>query len=84
MDQVDVSQLAGTIDVAAWMEQNGLTELPEGETEMEVDVSVPNIVTQIGSVDAVVNIMADTTADQGAAGEAAAAAPDGSVSSGDN
>lgn len=84
LDQVDVSQLAGTIDVAAWMEQNGLTELPEGETEMEVDVSVPNIVTQIGSVDAVVNIMADTTADQGAAGEAAAAAPDGSVSSGDN
>ena len=40
---------------------------------MEVTVSIPDNLTQIGTVTAVVNVMTDATADQGAAGEAAAA-----------
>ncbi|HJC57208.1 MAG TPA: hypothetical protein H9700_07565 [Candidatus Eisenbergiella intestinipullorum] len=72
LDAVDVSQLAGTIDVAAWMQENDLTVLTEGTVEMEVSVVVPGTVTQVGSVTASVNILSDATTDQGAAGEAAA------------
>lgn len=72
LDQINISELTGTIDVAAWMQENGLTELAEGDATMEVRVALPDSVTQIGGVNAVVNILAETTADQGAAGEAAA------------
>ena len=73
LNAIDVSQLSGTIDVSDWMQENGLTELTEGEMEMEVAVALPDNVTQIGTVTAVVNVLADTTANHGTAGEAAAA-----------
>ena len=76
LDAVDVSQLSGTIDVAAWMRENGLSLLTEGNVDMEVSVSVPAGVSQVGTVRASVNVMAETTAAQGAAGEAAAGTAD--------
>ena len=79
LDTVNVSQLSGSIDVAEWMQENNLSELTEGNVEMEVTVSLPDHVTQVGTVTAVVNVMADITADNGTAGEAAAA---GAVESG--
>ena len=74
LDQIDVAQLVGSIDVAAWMQENALTTLSEGEAEMEVTVSLPDTVTQVGTVTATVNILADSTASHGTAGEAAASA----------
>ena len=79
LDTVNVSRLSGSIDVAEWMQENNLSELTEGNVEMEVTVSLPDHVTQVGTVTAVVNVMADITADNGTAGEAAAA---GAVESG--
>ena len=60
LDTVNVSQLSGSIDVAEWMQENNLSELTEGNVEMEVTVSLPDHVTQVGTVTAVVNVMADT------------------------
>ena len=77
LDTVNVSQLSGSIDVAEWMQENNLSELTEGNVEMEVTVSLPDHVTQVGTVTAVVNVMADITADNGTAGEAAAAGAGG-------
>lgn len=82
LNAIDVSQLSGTIDVSDWMQENGLTELTEGEMEMEVAVALPDNVTQIGTVTAVVNVLADTTANHGTAGEAAAAGPPESAAAG--
>ena len=79
LDTVNVSRLSGSIDVAEWMQENNLSELTEGNVKMEVTVSLPDHVTQVGTVTAVVNVMADITADNGTAGEAAAA---GAVESG--
>ncbi len=73
LNAVDISQLTGSIDVAEWMRENDLSELTGGSVEMEVSVSLPDTVTQVGTVTAVVNIMADNAVDQGTAGEAAAA-----------
>ncbi len=42
LNAIDVSQLSGTIDVSDWMQENGLTELTEGEMEMEVAVALPD------------------------------------------
>lgn len=82
LNAIDVSQLSGTIDVSDWMQENGLTELTEGEMEMEVAVALPDNVTQIGTVTAVVNVLADTTANHGTAGEAAAAGTPESAAAG--
>lgn len=82
LNAIDVSQLSGTIDVSDWMQENGLTELTEGEMEMEVAVALPDNVTQIGTVTAVVNVLADTTANHGPAGEAAAAGTPESAAAG--
>ena len=69
---VDASQLSGTIDVEAWMQENGLSVLSEGNVEMEVSVAFPDTVSQVGTVRASVSVMADVSAVHGAAGEAAA------------
>ena len=73
---VDVSQLSGIIDVEAWMRENGVSVLTEGNVEMEVSVSVPDTVSQVGTVRASVIVAADVSAVHGAAGEAAAGTAD--------
>ncbi len=53
---VDRDSLTGSIDVAAWMERNGAAELTEGREQMEVQIPLPDGVSQADQVRAVVHI----------------------------
>ncbi len=55
LDALDVTAVTGTADVAAWMEENGLTaddllNLEEGAAELEVTVVLPEEIEQVSNV----------------------------------
>lgn len=57
LNQVAIGELTGIIDVAAWMQNQGLTELEEGTVQMEVSVLLPDGVSLAQNVVASVNIV---------------------------
>ena len=56
LDQVNVDNLAGSIDIAAWMQKTDQTELAEGSAEAEVTFTLPPGVTQTAPAKARLNI----------------------------
>ena len=56
LDQVNMDNLVGSIDIAAWMQKTDQTELAEGSAEAEVTFTLPPGVTQTAPAKARLNI----------------------------
>lgn len=65
LDQINMDNLTGAVDIAAWMQKTGQTELDEGSNEAEVTFVLPAGVMQTAPAKARLNIQKAEEAEEG-------------------
>ena len=50
LDAFDEDSMVGVVDIAAWMEENEMTELQEGKIDVEVSLLLPESIELVNEV----------------------------------